>query len=186
MTREVELGSYLPPYLREYEEETSVLEAENPEFRVLWDAADRVFRNHFIGTADEYGMSRLEQLLGIYPEAADSLEVRRMRVESRWSNTVPYTMRVLIEKINYVLGGGYPFEIRADFEKAYKLQLNIFVADIFAIEEGLDREVKYILSAIVPANMVTEIVHEKDLQGMFFHAAIWHEMEVFEIRQVVT
>ena len=37
MIREVDLVSYLPPYLQEYNQETvAALEAENPEFRLIW------------------------------------------------------------------------------------------------------------------------------------------------------
>ena len=60
MIREVDLVSYLPPYLQEYNQETvAALEAENPEFRLIWEASDRVLYNEFIATADEYGISRL-------------------------------------------------------------------------------------------------------------------------------
>lgn len=41
MIREVDLVSYLPPYLQEYNQETvAALEAENPEFRLIWEASD--------------------------------------------------------------------------------------------------------------------------------------------------
>ena len=46
--------------MTEFKELTAALDAENPEFILLWAAIDRVFQNMFIETADEYGLSRLE------------------------------------------------------------------------------------------------------------------------------
>ena len=56
MIREVDLVSYLPPFLAEYQETNLTLTAENPEFALVWKAADRVLTNEFIVTADEYGI----------------------------------------------------------------------------------------------------------------------------------
>ena len=82
MIREVDLVSYLPPYLQEYNQETvAALEAENPEFRLIWEASDRVLYNEFIATADEYGISRFEKILNILPSKEDTLESRRARVQ---------------------------------------------------------------------------------------------------------
>lgn len=63
MIRDVDLVSYLPPYLVGYEENHATLEAENPEFILVWNAADRVLYNEFIETANEYGISRFEKIL---------------------------------------------------------------------------------------------------------------------------
>ena len=54
MTREVDLVSYLPPFLAEFKEIAVALEAENPEFQIVWKATDKVLKNRFISTADEY------------------------------------------------------------------------------------------------------------------------------------
>ena len=45
MTREVDLVSYLPPFLAEFKEIAVTLEAENPEFVLVWNAAERVLYN---------------------------------------------------------------------------------------------------------------------------------------------
>ena len=58
MIREVDLVSYLPPFMQSYKEPVAALEAENPEFSLMWSATDRCLRNRFISTADEYGISQ--------------------------------------------------------------------------------------------------------------------------------
>ena len=44
MIREVDLVSYLPPFMAEFKEIMATLEAENPEFVLVWEAADRVLQ----------------------------------------------------------------------------------------------------------------------------------------------
>ena len=66
MIREVDLVSYLPPFMAEFKEIMATLEAENPEFVLVWEAADRVLQNEFIETSDEYGISRWERILGAF------------------------------------------------------------------------------------------------------------------------
>ena len=68
MIREVDLVSYLPPFMAEFKEIMATLEAENPEFVLVWEAADRVLQNEFIETSDEYGISRWERILGVFPK----------------------------------------------------------------------------------------------------------------------
>lgn len=103
MIREVDLVSYLPPFMQSYKEPVAALEAENPEFSLMWSATDRCLRNRFISTADEYGISRFEKMLKIYPTADDTLESRRSRVQSKWFNTIPYTWKVLLQLIQSAL-----------------------------------------------------------------------------------
>ena len=88
MIRDVDLVSYLPLYLDGYEENPATLEAENPEFILIWNATDRVLKNEFIETADEYGISRFEKILNIFPSKEDTLESRRARVQARWFSKI--------------------------------------------------------------------------------------------------
>ena len=82
MIRNVDLVSYLPPIMAEFQEYRVTLEAENPEFVLVWNATDQVLQNEFIATADEYGISRFEQILNILPSKEDTLESRRSRVQT--------------------------------------------------------------------------------------------------------
>ncbi len=123
MIREVDLVSYLPPFMQSYKEPVAALEAENPEFSLMWSATDRCLRNRFISTADEYGISRFEKMLKIYPTTHDTLESRRSRVQSKWFNTIPYTWKVLLQKL-LVLCGDSDFEVTGDFKTGYTLYID--------------------------------------------------------------
>jgi len=155
MTRNVDLVSYLPSFMTEYKEPVLALEAENPEFDLLWVAKDQVLYNRFIETADEYGISRYEAMLGISPTAQDTLESRRSRVRSLWFNTIPYTLKTLIRKLITLCGEGN-FEVRNDFEVGYNLTV---ITDLELY--GQVEQLEHILDIMTPMNLVV------DSQNMF-------------------
>lgn len=147
MMREVELVSYLPPYLQEYKEMTAALEAEDPEFVLVWRAADRVLQNEFIESADEYGIARFEKIMKILPSSEDTIESRRARVQSRWFDMIPYTMKMLIKKLT-ALCGNTDFTITKDYDN-YRIKI-ITHLELFSHVEELER----IVTEMMPCNMV--------------------------------
>lgn len=147
MVRDIYLVSYLPAYLKQYEEVTETLAAENPEFVYVWDAADRVLKNMFIETADEYGLSRFERALNILPSREDTIESRRTRVQSRWFISIPYTMRSLVAKL-ITLCGDTDFTIVKRFDY-YRLEI-ITDLELF----GQVDELGNILDTMLPCNII--------------------------------
>ena len=104
MIQDVDLLSLLPPFLAEYKEIHAALSAENPEFRAIWKAADNVLSNEFIVTADAWGVSRFEKMLGIVPEKEADLEDRRAAVLMKYNMRSPYTIRRLQDILAEVVG----------------------------------------------------------------------------------
>lgn len=147
MIREVDLVSYLPPFLAEFVENAATLEAENPEFRLVWEGTDRVLKNEFIATADEYGISRFERLLHIFPSSDDTLESRRARVQTRWFNSIPYTWRVFLERLTVICGENN-FKATAHFVDGYLVELELFLELYGQIEE-----VEHMIETMFPANI---------------------------------
>lgn len=147
MIRDVDLVSYLPPFIADYQETRVTLEAENPEFVLVWEATDRVLYNEFIATADEYGISRFEKILGIFPSSEDTLESRRSRVQARWFNAIPYTWRVFLERL-ISLCGESNFTVTTDF-MYYRIDLEVNL-ELFGQIEELER----MIETLIPCNMV--------------------------------
>lgn len=150
MIREVDLVSYLPPFVAGYKETNLTLTAENPEFVLVWEAADRALKNEFIATADEYGIARFEKLLNIVPIRDDTLENRRARVRFRWFTMLPYTWRMLIQKLS-ALCDENDFTIAGQFD-FYRIDLNVHLELPGQVEE-LER----IIETMVPCNMVVDV-----------------------------
>lgn len=149
MMRDVDLASYLPPFIADYNETNTTLEAENPEFILLWSAADQVLRNEFIATADEYGISRFEKLLNIFPSKQYSLEIRRARVQSKWFNRLPYTWRMLIQKMA-ILCGDSDFKVYIPNGAWYGIGICV---SIEPERESLLYEVERMLKEFLPVNL---------------------------------
>lgn len=148
--REVDLIAYLPPFISDYRETSETLKAEDPEFRIIWDAARRVLYNEFIMTADEYGISRYEKMLGIYPTKEDTLESRRAKVLIRWSASLPYTDRMLFEKLIAICGENN-FVLTKQYDR-YRIEVEVSL-DLFGQLEELEK----VVGMMVPCNMVIMI-----------------------------
>lgn len=148
MIRKVDLVSYLPPFMQIYQEPVAALQAENPEFLIVWGHTNRVLYNHFISTADEYGISRFEKMLGIVATSEDTLESRRSRVQSKWFNAIPYTMTVLLQKLT-VLCGDTDFVLSNNFTEGYTLTIDTDL-ELF----GQVEELEYIINSMIPENIM--------------------------------
>lgn len=149
MIREVDLISYLPPYMANFKEIAVTLEAENPEFTLVWKATDRLLYNEFIETADEYGISRFENILGILPSSEDTLDSRRARVQARWFDTIPYTLRAFIAKLA-ALSGDNDFTVTKYYDY-YRVDL-LTQLEMF----GQVDELKHMIENMFPCNIIVK------------------------------
>lgn len=153
MTKTVDLVSYLPPFMADFKEISVTLEAENPEFVLVWKAADRVLQNEFIESADEYGISRFEKILNILPLTEDTLESRRARVQARWFNTIPYTLKAFLAKL-VALCGDSDFTVTKEYEKyTVRILTNL---ELF----GQVEELGHIIESMMPCNMIVISLNE--------------------------
>lgn len=150
MTRDVSLLAYLPPFMQDFTEIAATLNAEDPEFVVVWDSADRVLKNQFIATADEYGISRFEKILKILPSKEDTLESRRSRVQNRWFNDMPCTLRTLVYRLT-TLCADHGFTLTKYFTDAYTLEIYTDL-ELFGQVEELER----IIGSVIPCNLVVK------------------------------
>lgn len=165
MTKTVDLVSYLPPFMADFKEISVTLEAENPEFVLVWKAADRVLQNEFIESADEYGISRFEKILNILPSTEDTLESRRARVQARWFNTIPYTLKAFLAKL-VALCGDSDFTVTKEYEKyTVRILTNL---ELF----GQVEELGHIIESMMPCNMIVISMNEIpcDVAGFAFVA----------------
>lgn len=151
MIREVELLSYLPPFLQEYEEHQHIMISETSEFNKAWHAAERVRKNAFITTADEYGIERFEKLLKILPFQNETLEQRRNHVLSSWNSQIPLSKAKIIEKISALCNGIENFVIGYG-KNSYTLVVRITLNQ----KEAKDA-VEDMLKSCVPMNVVLDV-----------------------------
>ena len=136
MIRDVNLIGYLPPFIQEYMEIRKIMQAENPEFQFVEDESEIIKNNQFIQTCNLTGISKFESLIGIIPSSDDTLESRINRVLVRWNDTVPYTWKTLLNKLDTLCGGSDKYEIIRKLDEQ-KLDVTTHL-DLYGQVEELD------------------------------------------------
>jgi hypothetical protein len=141
-----DIREYWPKDIEGISEFGLIADAENDELDVLEQEIANILDDQFIETATERGIARREAILGIVPYGDDMLETRRFRVAGKWLNRLPYTYRMLQERLNALLGDGkYVIELNNE-PYTLKVLIELVVKRQFDAAQEMLREV-------VPANL---------------------------------
>lgn len=148
MVKEVDLLSYWMPVLRQLKEFKEIAKAEEPELKALLEACNRALSNFFITTADEQGISRFEEMLGISSTEGVDLETRRLSVLTAWASKEVYTEEWLYDKLASLCGGRDKVDITTHYEDySMDIAVELGVKGAFEILTSL-------ISDILPCNLV--------------------------------
>lgn len=118
---------------------------QSQELQRASDMVSRAYKNAFIFTADERGISDWEYILDIQP--AGDLEARRSRVIAALLTLPPFTKQVLWNLLRSLLGD-IPFDLSIDHEN-YTIHIAVYTADTRILHEIQD-----LIVNLIPANMV--------------------------------
>lgn len=147
MIRKVDLIGHLSLYIQEYREMQGIMNAEEPELQLVEDDSEKIKDNMFVLYTDEEGIRRYENMFGLTPSKNDSLSNRQAKVLAQYTNTVIYTMRGLIERLNIICGvDNYTLNFDAD---KYEININLHLR-----VKNLLTTVSSMLMDMIPANMV--------------------------------
>jgi len=149
MIREVDLVSYLPPYMQTYKEPVAALEAENPEFDLIWKAVEKIHYNRFVLSADEYGISRFEKMLGIFPSVSDTPELRKERILIRINEQLPFTLKSLINYLLAIFGDNIVINLDVD-------RYTLTVRSKMSIKNAAS-DIAAMLMRVCPENIVIDL-----------------------------
>ncbi len=146
VTERKKLIEYLPTFMQQFPEMQEIMKTQNVETDILNKNIFEVLDNAFIEECNEYGIKKYENILGIIPIAEDTLDSRKIRVLNRWNDTLPYTYRVLIRRLN-VFCGVNNYDISGEL-KRYELFITTDLPEHGAIDE-----LSIMIDSIVPVNM---------------------------------
>ena len=139
-----------PPIMQELKEFQKIAEIEEAFFELLKQEIQNIVDDQFIQAATEKGIARRERMLKVAPFADDTLETRRFRVQGVWNDKLPYTYRVLLERLDSLCGpDGYVMELNAG---EYSLNIKIELT-----RRRMFDEVVRITRQMVPANIVITV-----------------------------
>ena|SRR5690554_1312640 len=145
-----QMQEYWPSVLQEIEEFKELVNTENIEINGLKESITNLIDDQFIQTATERGIARREKIYKITPFADDSLETRRFRVLARENDKLPYTYRVLENKLNQLCGeNGYVMTLNAG-EYTLNIKIELVVKRMFDEVDKLARK-------MAPANLVIAV-----------------------------
>lgn len=145
-----QIQEYWPSVLQEIEEFKELANTENIEINGLKESITNLIDDQFIQTATERGIARREKIYKITPFADDDLESRRFRVLARENDKLPYTYKVLINKLNQLCGeDGYLMSRNlGDYTLNIKIELT---------KKRMFDEVDKLVRRMAPANLVITV-----------------------------
>lgn len=138
----------LPPVYRNVQDYQKICDAEKVEFDLLANSVEGIQNNFFFQTMDEDSVAQWEKVLHIVavPEK-ESLEFRRQRVMTRIATRPPYTLGLLYQKLDELIGaGGWTCSITYPL---YELRLATS-----AKKQSYYDEVTHLINKIKPAHIV--------------------------------
>ncbi|XOQ44308.1 MAG: DUF2313 domain-containing protein [Clostridium sp.] len=139
-----------PPIMQELKEFQKIAEIEEAFFERLKQEIENIVDDQFIQTATEKGIARREKMLKVVPFADDTLETRRFRVQGVWNDKLPYTYRVLLERLDSLCGpDGYEIALNTG---EYSLNIKIELT-----KKRMFDEVVKISRQMVPANIAITV-----------------------------
>ncbi|WP_028988020.1 putative phage tail protein [Thermicanus aegyptius] len=162
------IGEYWPEFLAQLREFGLVADTEDVELNDLRQEINNILNDQFIETATERGIARREAILNITPYGDDTIETRRFRVAGKWLNRLPYTYRMLQDRLDALLGPGkYVIELHKE-PYTLRVLIELTVKRQFDAAQGMLREV-------VPANLrlIVELRYNQHITiGQLTHGAL--------------
>lgn len=151
MAKEINLLSYWMPLLRQLKEFKEIAKTEEPELRYILEAIDRTLNNMYIESADEVGIKRFEDMMGIYPDEGATLDSRKFAVLAKWNDKVPYTDKELYNRMISLCGDESKFTIVERYsEYAIDIYTHLGVA-------GAYDSIAQLLKDMLPCNIVLNL-----------------------------
>lgn len=142
--------NYLPSRLSVINEFHDFCVANDPEFDNAGERLAKGLNNRFPDTADIDGVKRWEGILGITPNASDTLEDRRFRILTYFQKRTPYTWPVLHRMMAFLCGeDNYSLEKEEDFILKASISLN---------SESKLKSVIRMLEEVVPMHILIDLI----------------------------
>ena len=142
------LKKYLPKFVGEIKEFQELDQTVSVEIDKLRDKLEQLQANQFIETANDEGLRRYEQILGL--SSASDLETRRFNILNKYNSTIPFTLRWLTNMLNTTLGKGN-FLLDIDY-RCYTLTISVATS-----KEHLIPMIYKDLRKKIPCNLVLKV-----------------------------
>lgn len=144
------LIDFLPDIFKTFEEFKEIMRVEQKQISELWEIIYGIVNEALVDEATGEGLKRWENILNITAFDTDDVKVRRLRIQAKIIEDVPYTERVLNNILTGLCGeNGYTSALN---NEEYTLTIKVALTS-----KNLKDEVVAMCDRIVPANLILDI-----------------------------
>ncbi|MDE6615043.1 MAG: YmfQ family protein [Lachnospiraceae bacterium] len=139
--------------MQQFAEIKEITGAEDAWMDSIQEMSGKILDNAFIQDCDIQGIKKYENMLGIIPDIAASLEDRKQDVLMHINNKPPYTYKTLLNKLEVLYGAG-------NYEVSLDLARYIISIKVHSELRGQKKVVETMLGWFLPVNMEFTAVNE--------------------------
>ena len=140
----------MPQHLNDMVEFQLLQQVADPLFEAIDDELQGIHDDILVTTATKKGIERREKILGIMADPEEDLESRRARVLFWWYNRMPYSRKVLEQKVQNLCGNNYTFEYDVENEVLH-------VGISYSLGWNVINSVYSLLDQLVMLNVVLDV-----------------------------
>ena len=153
------LKKYLPEFISEIKEFQELDKTVSVEIDALRSKLKLLQDNQFIESANNEGLRRYEQTLGL--SSTGDLETRRFNILNKYNSTIPFTMMWLRNTLSTTLGNGN-FLLDMNY-RCYTLTISVVASKEHLIPMFHDD-----LRKKIPCNLVLNVTTLESLQMDYY------------------
>lgn len=172
--RDIDISQFAVPLTRDSRDIQEVYRVESAELQLLWDIMLDIFKEEYIYTAADYGLTAWEQILGINPPDLTDTEGRRSEILSVLIGQRPFTMPKVQEMLNFKFGNHVVDHSVVPDRYEYWLD----VVDGF--ETQLNNIIDYV-EPLIPKNLIIKAKSTTQFNGEIYIGATSDIYESFHV-----
>lgn len=166
------LKKYLPEFISSIKEFQELDKVLSVEINSLREKLEQLQDNQFIELANDEGLKRYEQLIGLSSDGDEQL--RRFNILNKYNSTIPFTMVWLKNMLNITLGkGNFLLDINC---KSYTLTISAV-----ASKEHLISSLYKDLRKKIPCNLILNITTLAPVQAENYIGAYVRTADIIKI-----
>ncbi len=160
-----------PEIIREIPDIATIYEINDDQGEELEASVEHLDDNIFLEDMHEDFIIRWEKILKISPATDDTLEDRRFRIKTKVLERLPYSYRVIVNKLTTLCPDGIFIEVNED-----RLNINVSLA-LRSVKMLAD--VDQLLENMLPMNMTYSIIILYNTYGIYNNSWTHGEMHAY-------
>ena len=160
-----------PEIIRDIPDISQIYDINDDQADELDEAIDHLDDNIFLEDMHEDHIIRWENILNIAPATDDTLEDRRFRVKTKVLERLPYSYRVIMNKLATLVPDGLEVDINED-RTHIDISLALRSAKMLA-------DVDELMESILPLNMTYAVIVLYNLYSIYIGTWTHNEMHVY-------